>query len=160
MNPARPSAKIQILNRQRRYRIRRRAVAEFCSEALRVLGRPNEVLSVVFVGAREMRSLNRRFLARDYATDVLSFGYGEPAVEGGPLLGEVVVAPQVAVQQAARYGTDPQRELAGLLIHGILHLLDYDHEKDRGRMRRVQTRLMRRRFFAAARALADLKERR
>lgn len=159
MNPVRPSARIRILNRQRQYRIHSRAAAQFCSEVLRALGRPDAALSVVFAGTREMRSLNRRFLARDYATDVLSFSYGEPVVEGERLIGEIVVAPAVAVRQASRYGTDPRRELGRLMIHGILHLMGYDHEKDRGRMRRMQNRLTRRRFFNAAQALADLKER-
>ncbi len=123
------------------------------------MGRPDGALSIVFAGAREMRSLNRRFLGRDYATDVLSFSYAAaPAAE--PLLGEIVVSPEIAVRQAARYGADPQRELRRLLIHGILHVLGYDHETDRGRMRRLQARLTRRKFFMQAPALVDMKGRR
>ncbi len=88
--------------------------------------------------------MNRRFLRRDYATDVLSFGYGKQMVEGRPFLGEVVIAPEVAWRQAFRWHNRPEREFRRLLVHGILHLLGYDHETDSGRMNRLQRKLMRR----------------
>ncbi len=112
---------------------------------------------MVFVGAQEMRSLNRRYLQRDYATDVLSFSYGGMVMEGLPFLGEIVIAPEVAVVQAVRHRTPPERELRKLVVHGILHLLGYDHETDEGQMNCFQTKLLRRKFFADARSLADLR---
>jgi probable rRNA maturation factor len=127
---------------------------------LRSLNLSNRALSVVFVGAREMRGLNRRYLQRDYATDVLSFAYGDMIMEHMPFLGEVVIAPQIAADHAARYRIRPERELRKLLVHGVLHLLGYDHETDTGQMNRFQTRLLRRKFFKTAPSLANFKVKR
>jgi probable rRNA maturation factor len=126
-------------------------------KVLQSLGHSNHSLSVTFVSAREMRSLNRRYLKRDYATDVLSFSYGSVEMDGIPFLGEIVIAPEIAANNAVRFRIGPDRELKKLLVHGILHLLGYDHETDRGQMNRYQRRLQRRRFFQNAPSLADLK---
>jgi probable rRNA maturation factor len=124
---------------------------------LQFLDQPDRALSVVFVGARAMRALNNRYLGRDYATDVLSFSYEGTMMDRLPFLGEIVIAPETAVDQAVRYRVCPEREIRKLLVHGILHLLGYDHESDGGRMNRVQTGLLRRKFFMNSPALADLK---
>ena len=88
--------------------------------------------------------MNRQYRGRDYATDVLSFAYPGETVEGAPFLGEVVIAPEVACCQAQRWHVRPEREMRKLLAHGILHLLGYDHETDKGEMIRLQRRLLRR----------------
>lgn len=118
-------------------------MASFCAEVLSRLDRTRLSLSVVFVGPATMQTLNRSYRGKDWATDVLSFSYGGDNVDGNPLLGEIVIAPAVAAQHARRFGTDTERELRKLLVHGILHLLGYDHETDRGAMNRLQSRLMR-----------------
>lgn len=122
----------------------------FCSEMLRSLGQQDKTISMVFVSAAGMRSLNSRYRDKDYATDVLSFSYGAVEVEGAVFLGEIFIAPEVAARQATRYGTSPDRELKKLVLHGTLHLMGYDHEKDRGEMNRLQGRLMRRKLFTAS----------
>jgi len=100
-------------------------------------------MSVVFVGPRAMRRLNRSYRNRDYATDVLSFAYDGDSVDGRMLLGEIVIAPAVAAAQARRFHTNTETEIRRLLVHGILHLLGYDHETDHGEMNRLQAGLMR-----------------
>lgn len=122
-----------------------------------MLDRPDLALSIVFVSNREMRSINYRFLKRNYATDVLSFSYGKLMMEGVPFLGEIVIAPEVAVNQAFQNRASPEKELRKLLVHGILHLLGYDHETDQGQMNRIQTRLLRRKFFLNAPSLMQSK---
>lgn len=86
--------------------------------------RPKEGLSLVFVSAKDMRRLNRRYLFHDRPTDVLSFASQEPAY-----LGELFIClPQV--RQNARLLRNPfQKELARVAIHGLLHLLGYNHER-------------------------------
>ncbi len=140
---------MQVIDRQRRYRVRKRRVAFFCSLLLEALAVPWEEVSVAFVGPRAMRALNRRYRGRDCATDVLSFAYG------GPCDGEVVICPDVAWKQSRRWRTTPQQEIRRLLIHGVLHLLGYDHERDDGRMLRLQNRLLRRGFVRHAAPLLE-----
>jgi len=138
---------VQILNKQRRYKIDSEAAALFCSAVLREMKVPSCHLSAAFVSEDEIKELNKNYLQRNYPTDVLCFVYNEKMVDRKPFLGEIVVAPQVSSLNAARYRNHPENEIRKLLIHGMLHLLEYDHEADDGTMLRLQARLMRRVFF-------------
>jgi probable rRNA maturation factor len=91
---------------------------------------------VAIVSDRRMRALNRQFRGKDYATDVLSF----PAEARG-FLGDVVIAAGVAKKQAKAQGHGLKTEIRILALHGLLHLLGYDHEADDGKMARVEARL-------------------
>ena len=157
-NPSELLRRIQVLNKQRRFNICRAAVAFFCADVLRLLNRWGPALYVVFVHSREMRSLNQRYLGRDYATDVLSFAYDETLEEEAAFLGEIVIAPEMAALHATRYGIHPEKELRKLLVHGILHLLGYNHETDKGKMNRLQATLLRRRALAHSPSLMGRKE--
>lgn len=110
---------------------------------------------MVFVSAAKMRSMNCRYRQKDYATDVLSFSYKGVRLDGFSFLGEIVIAPEVAFNHATRYGIQPERELRKLLVHGVLHLLGYDHESDQGQMNRLQRKLLRRKFILNSPLLAD-----
>lgn len=145
-DPGRRRPKIQILSRQKKVRIDRAAAAAFCAALLETLGLPGGSLSVVFVGTRTMRRLNRRWRGRDCATDVLSFDYGDTAAGPG-FLGDVVIAPEIAARQSSGSPAGVEREIRLLLVHGVLHLAGYDHETDGGEMMRVQRKLTRRKFF-------------
>jgi probable rRNA maturation factor len=83
-----------------------------------------------------LQRLNRDFLGRDYPTDVLSFPSG--AREG--FLGEIAISADRASEQAAGQGHDTGEEIRILMLHGLLHLLGFDHARDRGGMRRAETR--------------------
>ena len=85
-----------------------------------------------------MRALNRQFRGKDYATDVLSF----PSEERG-FMGDIVIAEGVAARQARQAGHSLNTEFRVLSLHGLLHLLGYDHEGDDGKMARVEARLRR-----------------
>jgi probable rRNA maturation factor len=125
---------------------------------LLALGVPKRTLTVVFVNPRRMRALNLKYLGRDYATDVLSFSYQGEVAEGLLMLGEIVIAPEVAWSQARRWRISPEREMRKLLVHGLLHLLGYDHETDAGAMFQLQRRLLCRRAFLQGRPLAEMKD--
>jgi probable rRNA maturation factor len=108
-------------------------------------------VTVAFVSDRRIRALNRRYRGVDASTDVLSF----PAVETSAptmspaqgfslvpaFLGDIVIARGVAARQARAAGHSERTEWRVLALHGLLHLLGYDHERDHGEMRRVETRL-------------------
>ncbi len=85
-----------------------------------------------------IRQLNRRYRGKNAPTDVLSF----PANEAS-YLGDVVIALGVARRQASVAGHPLATELRVLALHGLLHLLGYDHERDTGQMRRLERRLRR-----------------
>jgi len=109
------------------------ALLERRAEALlRALGHAGAELSVSLVGDAEMAELNARFRGRRGPTDVLSFSLveGEHAGYRGALLGDVVIGVAVARRQAKAAGHGLDEELARLLIHGALHLLGHDHERD------------------------------
>ena len=107
-------------------------------------------VAVALISDARVRALNRQYRGKDYATDVLSFPAG-PALgrrsamrEGGGLfLGDIVIARGVARRQARIAGHGEPHELRTLALHGLLHLLGYDHERDTGQMARLERRLRR-----------------
>jgi probable rRNA maturation factor len=96
-------------------------------------------VAVALVGDGTMRRLNRQYRHMDAPTDVLSF----PAETPGHL-GDLAIALGVARRQAREYGHGLQTELRILALHGLVHLLGYDHDVDRGQMRQLEERLRRR----------------
>jgi probable rRNA maturation factor len=84
----------------------------------------------------ELRRLNREFRKKDYATDVLSF----PAGPVGDYIGDLAISVERAREQAREFGHSTYDELRILMLHGVLHLLGYDHETDTGRMARTEKR--------------------
>jgi probable rRNA maturation factor len=100
--------------------------------------RARGTITVAIVADARVRALNREYRRKDTPTDVLSF----PSDERGHL-GDVVIAAGVARRQAKAAGHSLQAELRLLALHGLLHLLGYDHERDDGRMARLERRLRR-----------------
>ena len=104
--------------------------------------RARGVVSVALVSDRKVRALNREYRRKDYTTDVLSFSNPRSLIPD-PYLGDIVIARGVARRQARDAGHSERTELRMLALHGLLHLLGYDHEHDNGRMLRVERRLRR-----------------
>jgi probable rRNA maturation factor len=101
-------------------------------------------VTLLLASDKEMRRLNRVFLGRDRATDVLSFPARGELEPGSPHLGDLAVSVPQARRQARRAGWTVEEELALLVTHGFLHLLGYDHEEDDGEMRRLEEGLLER----------------
>lgn len=97
---------------------------------------PQAEVSVVFADDAYIHELNREYRGKDCSTDVLSFALNEgeePDVIGGPeetLLGDIVISLDTAARQAEEFGHSLERELAYLTVHGMLHLLGFDHEAE------------------------------
>jgi probable rRNA maturation factor len=85
-------------------------------------------VSIIFLSTEAMRKLNHTYRKIDSETDVLSF----PGFEGSRALGDIVLCPEVAERQAREYVHTYERELAFLSVHGMLHLLGYEHETPDG----------------------------
>lgn len=129
-----------VLNQQRKVCLTRRPLERFLNEVQRDLGVARREVSVVIVSDRRIRGLNERFRDKPYPTDVLSFPANEKA---NGYLGDVVISAETARRNARRAGRRFQDELRVLILHGVLHLLGYDHEADRGEMNRLEHRLRR-----------------
>jgi probable rRNA maturation factor len=101
-------------------------------------------VSVALVSDARVRTLNRTYRRQDYVTDVLSFFADRPNPrDPTPELGEIVIARGLARRQGRAAGHGAAIELRILALHGLLHLLGYDHERDNGQMRSVERRLRR-----------------
>lgn len=113
------------------------AAGQIAARTLGILGEKGE-LSVLFVGDERMAELNRNWRGRSGPTDVLAFAQREgPALGEEGLLGDVVICVPTAQRQAAERGHGIDREIEELLVHGILHLLGYDHEISADEARRM-----------------------
>lgn len=99
---------------------------------LNALGYPDGTeISITIVGDRTIRRLNRDYLQKDRPTNVISFSMqeGEFAHLAENILGDVVISADTAAREAAEGGIDGYQRLIFLLLHGILHLAGYDHER-------------------------------
>jgi probable rRNA maturation factor len=98
-------------------------------------------VNVVLTSDREMRGLNRRFRSKHKPTDVLSFA--PIAAVADQFAGDIVISTETAAANAQRLGHSLSQELKILVLHGMLHLAGYDHERDNGQMARKEERLRR-----------------
>jgi probable rRNA maturation factor len=96
---------------------------------LKALERSQAELSIALVGDKEMRPLNAKYRKKNKTTDVLSFPADNPATAKRVLLGDVIISVEQARRQAKERTHSLKREMVILLIHGILHLLGYNHER-------------------------------
>ena len=98
------------------------------------LGCPNQEVSILLTGDKDIRRLNKEFRSMDQSTDVLSFPQNadkDPCFPEETILGDIAVSLDIAKVQAKEHGLDFKEEIILLLIHGILHLLGYDHERSK-----------------------------
>ena len=134
-----------IVNQQRRVRVSVRALDEFLAKACKAFRVPSEAVTVCLVTNAEMTRWNLRYRGKDRPTDVLSF-----PVDVKPrrarrehYLGDIAIAPEVARSNAKKFSRTFGDEMRILILHGILHLMGYDHETDTGQMERREERIRR-----------------
>jgi len=145
-----------ILNRQRAVRVARRPLEVFLARVQRELGLGKADVTICLVSDAEIARMNQAFRKKKGPTDVLSFPEVARArpmrlprrsssqrrnVAGREFLGDVAIAPATALRNAKKLGRTLPEELRILMLHGVLHLLGYDHETDRGKMDGVEARL-------------------
>lgn len=134
---------IQILFRRRPGIPMASAIRSKLNRALDQLGRADSELHILLTDDSEIRRINREYRGKDEATDVLSFPDGDRLPDGRVFLGQIVVSLERARVQARELGHDEGREILELLLHGLLHLLGWDHETDEGEMDELEVRLRR-----------------
>lgn len=137
---------ITVLNRQRGRTVRTAPLARFVERVADELGSCDSGdVAVCLVSDRRMQELNTRFRGIAKTTDVLSFPDDDRDEPGGArTLGDIVISVPRAARQARELGHGFSRELKILALHGYLHLLGYDHERDDGEMMQLQARVVRR----------------
>jgi probable rRNA maturation factor len=143
-----------IENHQRRVRVGIGPLEEFLRKVREEIGLESECVAVRLIGDTEMARLNETYRKKNGPTDVLSFPVEENGKPGslaqqvrrarGKFLGDIAIAPAVARKNAKSLKRSLPAELKVLILHGVLHLLGYDHETDQGEMERVEKRLRQR----------------
>lgn len=147
---------MMILNRQRRIPLAVKPLARFCERVRRELGFAEESVTICFVSDPAIARMNRKFRHKHGPTDVLSFpaqpskrrivGRFTPrrGAKQAPYVGDIVISPETAQRYARRRAASLAFELRVLILHGMIHLAGYDHERDDGEMARLEGRLRRR----------------
>jgi probable rRNA maturation factor len=138
---------VSLYNRQKKERIDTGRLRRSLKRLLRKLERPDAEVSVLVVDDERIQQINRDYLDRDRPTNVISFSMNEG--EGGEinpeLLGDIIISAETAARDAAIGGLDLMEEMEFLLIHGLLHLLGYNHEnttqEETDRMKRREQEL-------------------
>ena len=119
--------------------VRRRDLRQFALTLQQEVARGRDFVCLI-TSDEALRKWNRQFRKEDYPTDVLSF----PNAHAGESAGELAISFDRAKAQAAEFGHAPEQEICILMLHGLLHLLGMDHERDGGAMARVERRWRRR----------------
>lgn len=161
-----------ILNKQTKVRLAKRPLQEFLRKAQRELQIAGAEITIALVSDAEIAKWNQQYRRKKGPTDVLSFPavagvtHGVPdspvspraarrsrlsarhaplATPRSPLfLGDIAIAPETARRYARKNGRTLGKELRVLILHGVLHLMGYDHESDHGEMNRIEQKLRRR----------------
>jgi probable rRNA maturation factor len=159
-----------LLNQQKRYALRLSALHAYVRNLKRRLHVGRGDFNICFVDDGAIRRMNAAYRGKDRATDVLSFPWGEharsnltaargPAKTSGPVraefegfLGDVVISVETARRNARGEGHSTLNEIRWLILHGVLHLLGYDHESDSGEMTALELALRERLGVAVGRA--------
>lgn len=140
-----------ILNRQRAVGVSPAQLSRFLARVQRTLRLTKDSVAVCLIEDREIARLNQKYRRKRGSTDVLSFpvnGNRKPGRNGkgtsrAAFLGDIAISPAVARRNARDGGRPTSEELRILILHGVLHLLGYDHETDNGQMERYEARLRR-----------------
>ena len=127
---------VRLSNTQKKIKVPSGRLRRAAASALSLLGLSSAELSITVTGDRKMRTLNRQYRGVDRTTDVLSFSMleaeeaGPSEKAGGPplALGDIVISAPQAMRQAEELGHPLEDELIFLTVHGILHIIGYDHE--------------------------------
>jgi probable rRNA maturation factor len=139
------SLTVDVATDGERVPLSRSRVGDIARRVLRAERVREALISITFVSAPRIASLNRKHLAHRGSTDVISFGFARPSSRD-PVMGDIYIAPTVARRNAAAQGIPVREEITRLVVHGVLHVLGHDHpdgdRRDTSSMWRRQERLV------------------
>jgi probable rRNA maturation factor len=142
---------VDVVRRAAGRKISSRRLKRVALALLQLAKRQEAELSLALIDNAEMQKLNARYRHKSYAADVLSFPAAKDLPADAPLLGDVIISVDKAAAQAKEQRHSLDQEVVTLLIHGVVHLLGYDHERS-AKDARIMTRLEKK----LARQLCDL----
>ena len=119
---------VDVQNEQETIPLEADRISQWAHQGLEILGKNDLELSVILTDNEHIRNLNRDYLGRDRVTNVISFPQQEGEGLTGNHLGDVVISVEKASDEASEYGIDVLERIRQLLIHGICHLIGYNHE--------------------------------
>ncbi len=131
---------VEVINQQRKIKIETKDFEDFANIATKKIA-DGKNCTIAFVSDSKIKELNKIFRNKNYATDVLSFPY-EPDqfdfLETENFIGDITISLETAQRQAVENSLPLEIEIKQLILHGILHLLGYDHESDGGEMNELE----------------------
>jgi probable rRNA maturation factor len=146
-----PKIQVNLKTYQRRWQIDPAAIQRYLQKvwntitsSIKISGSNQTEVSVVFLNQQQMQKYNKKYRNKNYPTDVLSFPSDGMPQEQEEYLGDILLCIDKAAENAANAGSSIDRELQVLLLHGVLHLLGYDHETDHGEMDALEGKLRKR----------------
>ncbi len=143
-----PKIQVNLKTFQRKWPIERSSLRKYLQRVWTAIRKnvPSAIipesteLTVVFLNDKQIRRYNKDFRKKDHSTDVLSFPVNA-IVDSKHYLGDILISLEKAAAQAIEKGHSLEIEKRTLLLHGVLHLLGYDHETDQGQMDRLERKL-------------------
>jgi probable rRNA maturation factor len=163
-----PLQRMAILNRQKKVRLALGPLRAFLRKTQRELDIAGSEITIALVSDEEIAGWNAAYRKKKGPTDVLSFPATAGVIEGArgkkstrarlgsfkrrraTILGDIAIAPETAARYATKNGRSLVAEIRLLMLHGVLHLMGYDHESDNGQMNRIEQKLRRRLGIARA----------
>ncbi len=133
--------RVEVISNLKKSKIDKDEIAQF---ALDVMDKMNMFgsISIFFCGKKKIKKLNNEFRKKEGYTDVISFPAGKNYFKDD-FLGDVAICLDIARENADKYEISLDEEVKNLIVHSILHLSGYDHENDRGQMKRKENRILR-----------------
>jgi probable rRNA maturation factor len=127
-------------NRQSKHKISKKKIKKTVQAILNALDFPEGEISILFVDDPQIEELNQKYRNRKGPTNVIAFAMreGEFSDLTPHLLGDVVISTDTVAREAQNFGVPFERRINELLVHGILHLFGYDHEKSEGDTRKME----------------------
>jgi len=138
---------LEVINQQRKIKINRQVFQDFADILIQQISETqNKSATVAFVSDRKMRELNKTFRGKNSTTDVLSFPFetedfqstSESSATTDGNLGDIAISVEQAQRQSVENNLDFETEIKQLILHGVLHLCGYDHQRDAGEMNELE----------------------
>ncbi|MDP8213112.1 MAG: rRNA maturation RNase YbeY [Candidatus Zapsychrus exili] len=117
-----------VENLQKKINLKPLQIVKIAKTILRHEGIKKSIVSIVFVTSQKIIALNKKFLGKTYATDVLAFDFKGDA-KNGALEGDIIISTDAVIKNSKEFKTNVEEEIALYVIHGILHLLGFDDHK-------------------------------